>query len=42
MGRKEGPGAETPSLVETVVNELKVTFLCARVAERDVGDGLGT
>jgi hypothetical protein len=38
MGCNEGPGAETPSRVETVVNGLKVTFLCARVAEeRDVG-----
>lgn len=37
MGRNEGPGAGTPSRVETVVNGLKVTFLCARVpGERDV------
>ena len=38
MGCNEGPGAGIPSCVETVVNGLKVTFLCARVAEKRDAD----
>jgi hypothetical protein len=39
-GRSDGPGAETPAGVLTVVNGLNVTVLCGRGGIRDAVAGL--